>query len=297
MHGDSHSGPGWGTLPIHRAIPGTRIGSGECSGSVKIGRTTSAPDAGPPCERGQTGLVNPPAPATVPAPPTVLVVDDEKPLAGMIAAYLSREGFGTLLAHTGPDALTLAEQRAPDVVVLDLGLPGMDGLEVCRRIRTFSDCYIIMITARQDEVDTLIGLSVGADDYVTKPFSVRELVARVQAVLRRPRTSGGSHPQEAPVRVFGDLHVDVAGREVSLAGVPVELTPTEFDILATLTSRPRLAFSRRQILDLVWGDTWVGDDHVVDVHVAHLRQKLGDDSADARYVRTVRGVGYRMGPA
>jgi DNA-binding response OmpR family regulator len=226
----------------------------------------------------------------------VLIVDDEKPLAGMIAAYLSREGYQARLAHTGPDAVAAAQEHAPDVVILDLGLPGMDGVEVCRRIRTFSDCYIIMVTARQDELDKLIGLSVGADDYITKPFSARELVARVQTVLRRPRTPTRTTPHvEEPARVFGGLRVDTAGREVHVAGVLIDLTPTEFDILATLTSRPKLAFSRQQILDEVWGEGWVGDDHVVDVHVAHLRQKLGDDSTTPRYVRTVRGVGYRMG--
>jgi DNA-binding response OmpR family regulator len=227
----------------------------------------------------------------------VLVVDDEKPLAGMIAAYLSRDGYQTLVAHSGPDAVAAAQEHRPDVVILDLGLPGMDGVEVCRRIRTFSDCYIIMVTARHDEIDRLIGLSVGADDYVTKPFSVRELAARVRTVLRRPRTPTGTMPLvEEPARVFGDLKVDVAGREVHVAGILIELTPTEFDILATLTSRPKIAFSRQQILDAVWGESWVGDDHVVDVHVAHLRQKLGDDPTTPRYVRTVRGVGYRMGP-
>jgi len=170
-------------------------------------------------------------------------------------------------------------------------------VEVCRRIRTFSDCYIIMVTARQDELDKLIGLSVGADDYITKPFSARELVARVQTVLRRPRTPTRTTPHvEEPARVFGGLRVDTAGREVHVAGILIDLTPTEFDILATLTSRPKLAFSRQQILDEVWGEGWVGDDHVVDVHVAHLRHKLGDDLTTPRYVRTVRGVGYRIGP-
>ena len=227
----------------------------------------------------------------------ILVVDDEKPLAGMIAAYLSRDGYQTHLAHTGPDAVAAAAEHRPDVVILDLGLPGMDGVEVCRKIRTFSDCYIIMVTARQDELDKLIGLSVGADDYITKPFSARELVARVQTVLRRPRTPTRTTPHvEEPARVFGGLRIDTAGREVHVAGVLIDLTPTEFDILATLTSRPKLAFSRQQILDEVWGEDWVGDDHVVDVHVAHLRQKLGDDPTTPRYVRTVRGVGYRIGP-
>lgn len=235
---------------------------------------------------------------TPPEPPArVLVVDDEQVLAGMVAAYLSRAGYDTTLAHTGPDAVTSVREQSPDVVILDLGLPGLDGIEVCRQIRTFSDCYVIVVTARRDEVDKLIGLSVGADDYLTKPFSTRELIARVQAVLRRPRTGAAARGhREQPAWVFGDLRVDAAGREVRLAGEPVDLTPTEFDILAALAARPRLAFSRQQIIEEVWGGGWVGDDHVVDVHVAHLRRKLGEDSTTARYVRTVRGVGYRIGP-
>lgn len=227
----------------------------------------------------------------------VLIVEDERALAGVVSSYLSRAGYGTSVVHTGPEAVEAARAQDPDVVVLDLGLPGMDGVEVLRRIRTFSDCYVVVVTARADEVDTLIGLSVGADDYVTKPFSVRELVARVQTVLRRPRAgrSRGDHPVE-PVRVFGDLQVDQAGLQVRLAGRPVDLTPTERDLLLTLSSRPRTAFSRRQLIEEVWGGGWVGDEHLVDSHIAHLRRKLGDAPEEGRYVATVRGVGYRMGP-
>jgi DNA-binding response OmpR family regulator len=154
-----------------------------------------------------------------------------------------------------------------------------------------------MLTARAEEVDKLIGLSVGADDYLTKPFSPRELVARVRVLLRRPRSApaGDVGVGEEPSRTFGDLVIDPAGREVSLAGQAVELTRTEFDVLAALAARPRLAFSRRQLIDAVWGDGWVGDEHLVDVHVGHLRRKLGDDAAAPKYIRTVRGVGYRMG--
>jgi DNA-binding response OmpR family regulator len=164
-------------------------------------------------------------------------------------------------------------------------------------VRTFSDAYVVMLTARTDEVDKLIGLSVGADDYMTKPFSPRELVARVQVMLRRPRGApvGGVSVTEEPSRSFGDLVIDPAGRDVSIAGRPVELTRTEFDVLAALSERPRLAFSRRQLIDAVWGDGWVGDEHLVDVHVGHLRRKLGDDAAASKYIRTVRGIGYRMG--
>ncbi|MCA1781353.1 MAG: response regulator [Dermatophilaceae bacterium] len=226
----------------------------------------------------------------------VLVVEDEKALAGMVAAYLSRAGYETSVVHTGPEAVEAARTLSPDVVILDLGLPGFDGIEVCRQIRTFSDCYILVVTARKDEIDTLIGLSVGADDYITKPFSVRELVARVQAVLRRPRT--GSAPvgvSGQPAWEFGDLRVDPAAHEVRLGDNPVSLTPTERDLLITLAARPSMAFSRRQLIDEVWGGGWVGDEHLVDVHIAHLRRKLGDDPDTARYVVTVRGIGYRMG--
>jgi DNA-binding response OmpR family regulator len=201
------------------------------------------------------------------------------------------------MAHDGQQAIDQARQVDPDVMVLDLGLPRIDGVEVCRVVRTFSDCYIIMLTARTDEVDKLIGLSVGADDYLTKPFSPRELLARVHAMLRRPRapTSPGEPAQEAPPRVFGALSIDVAGREVHREGEAVALTRTEFDLLEALSARPAMVFSRRQLIDAVWDENWVGDEHLVDVHVGHLRRKLDEDSSSPSYVRTVRGVGYRMG--
>ena len=236
------------------------------------------------------------APSTAPA--RVLVVEDERSLADIVAAYLTQAGFDVQVVGTGPDAVRHVRDQPTDVVVLDLGLPGMDGIEVCRQLRTFSDCYVVVTTARKDEVDTLIGLSVGADDYMTKPFSVRELVARVHALLRRPRTSPHSPSPASPqpsAWTFGDLVVDPLGLEVHLAGESVALTPTERDLLMTLAERPAMAFSRRQLIDAVWGGGWVGDEHLVDVHIAHLRKKLGDDPETARYVTTVRGVGYRMG--
>lgn len=225
----------------------------------------------------------------------MLVVEDELPLARLVGGYLERDGFAVTLVHDGLAAVQAARSERPDVVVLDLGLPTLDGVEVCRQIRTFSDCFVIMLTARSDEVDTLIGLSVGADDYMTKPFSPRELVARVHVLLRRTRANVAGADAEEPPRRFGDLVIDPAAREVSVSGAPIVLTRTEFDVLAALSARPRLAFTRRQLIDAVWGEGWVGDEHLVDVHIGHLRTKLGDDAAAPRYIRTVRGVGYRIG--
>ena len=224
-----------------------------------------------------------------------MVVEDEQELARVLGSYLERDGFDVTLAHDGRQAVASAREVDPDVIVLDLGLPGLDGIEVCRVVRTFSDAYVVMLTARSDEVDMLIGLSVGADDYMTKPFSPRELMARLQAMLRRPRAAGPSDDAPSEVRTFGSLRVDPLGRDVWLDGEPVSLTRTEFDLLAALSGRPRMAFSRGQLIEDVWGPTWVGDEHLVDVHVGHLRRKLGDDAVEGRYVRTVRGVGYRMG--
>jgi len=225
-----------------------------------------------------------------------LVVEDEMALASLLGSYLEQAGFEVTLAHDGEQAVDLAREVDPDLLVLDLGLPRLDGVEVCRRFRTFSDAYVVMLTARTDEVDTLIGLSVGADDYMTKPFSPRELMARVQALLRRPRSAGRGDVEPEECRSFGPLRIDPVGRDVWLDGEPVALTRTEFDLLATLSHRPRMAFSRRQLIDTVWGPAWVGDEHLVDVHIGHLRHKLGDDAAQPRFIRTVRGVGYRMGP-
>lgn len=227
-----------------------------------------------------------------------LVVDDEVALADVVASYLRRDHFEVTVCHSGAEALTAAREVDPDVVVLDLGLPGIDGLEVCRQLRTFSDAYVVMLTARDSEVDTIVGLSVGADDYLTKPFSPRELVARIRAMLRRPRSVAAPVPlrgDEQPPRIFGPLSIDPASREACLDGEPIALTRTEFDILAALSSRPGVVWSRRKLIDTVWGEPWVGNDHLVDVHVGHVRRKLGDDPTAPRFVHTVRGVGYRMG--
>ena len=225
-----------------------------------------------------------------------LVVEDEQPLAAVLGSYLERDGFEVSVVYDGISAVSTAREVDPDLIVLDLGLPGLDGVEVCREVRTFSDAYVVMLTARSDEVDMLIGLSVGADDYMTKPFSPRELSARVRAMLRRPRAKTTAADDEASDTLnFGSLTIDPLGREVWLDGVAVDLTRTEFDLLATLASRPRMAFSRQQLIDAVWASTWVGDEHLVDVHIGHLRRKLHDDASRPRFVRTVRGVGYRMG--
>ena len=222
---------------------------------------------------------------------TVLVVDDEVALAGVVAGYLEHEGFTALQAHDGPAAVAMADKHRPDLIVLDVMLPGFDGVEACRQIRLFTDAYIIMLTARDEEIDKIVGLSVGADDYLVKPFSPRELIARVRAMLRRPRAV----PVNPAVTVLGDLSIDVEARKVTVDGAPVDLTRTEFDLLAAMADRPRAALSRRQLITEVWGADWYGDEHLVDVHVGHLRRKLGDDATEPRYVRTVRGVGYGLG--
>jgi DNA-binding response OmpR family regulator len=226
-----------------------------------------------------------------------LIVDDETTLVDVIAAYLQREGFQVFTAADGTQALAAARAHHPDVVVLDIVMPGIDGIEVCRQLRTFSDAYVIMLTARSDEIDTLVGLAAGADDYMTKPFSPRVLVARIRTLLRRPRTATrmGADADE-PTRRFGALTLEPTPREVRIDGQLVQLTRTEYDLLEALSERPRMAFSRAQLIARVWGDGWVGDEHLVDVHLGHVRRKLGDDPVDPHYILTIRGVGYRMGP-
>ena len=230
--------------------------------------------------------------------PRILVVDDEPPIVDLVRGYLEREGFAVDVATDGPSAVAAVRDIGPDVVVLDVMLPGFDGVEACRRIRAFSDAYIIMLTARSEEIDRVVGLSVGADDYLAKPFSPRELVARVKALLRRPRAlpsadapGAGAPPTGVPPE---GLSIDVARRRVGVRGEPVALTTTEFDILATLARDPGVVVSRGHLLDAVWGPDFVGDDHLVDVHVGNLRRKLGDDAEAPRFIETVRGVGFRL---
>jgi two-component system alkaline phosphatase synthesis response regulator PhoP len=222
--------------------------------------------------------------------PTVLVVDDAPEIVRLTRDYLEHAGFAVLVAADGPAALKLARTRAPDVVVLDLGLPGMDGLDVTREIRRGSAVPIIMLTARADESDKLVGLELGADDYVTKPFSPKELVARVRAVLRRAQLA-----QAPPDRTtVGDLEIDRPRMQVSVAGRRVELTATEFDLLATLAGQPGRVFTRAQLLDAVHGMAFESYERAIDAHVKNLRRKIEPDPHAPRYIETVIGVGYRL---
>jgi len=229
----------------------------------------------------------------------ILVVDDEVDLARLIEGYLHKAGLDVAVRHDGTEAVAAVRDFDPDVVVLDLGPPGIDGIEVCRQVRTISDCHVLMLTARDDEIDKIIGLSVGADDYVTKPFSPRELVARVQAMLRRARThdTEALTAPDAPGQklVIEDLVVDEAARRVQLGGEPVALTRIEFDLLVSLATHPHQVLSRAQLVELVWDTAWTGEDHLVDVHLGRIRKKLSDDASDPRFIHTIRGVGYRMG--
>jgi DNA-binding response OmpR family regulator len=223
------------------------------------------------------------APADI-RPAKVLVVDDEAPIRDLVQGYLRREQLEALVAEDGPSALEAARRDHPDVVILDLNLPGLDGIEVCRRLRTFSDAYVVMLTARGEEVDRIVGLSIGADDYLVKPFSPRELMARIHALLRRQRVARRSLPD--------GLDIDVPRRRVSVDGLPVELTAIEFDLLAALVREPGVVVARGGLMAEIWGAGF--DDHLLDVHVGKLRRKLGDEAAAPRFIETVRGVGFRL---
>jgi len=227
-------------------------------------------------------------------PLRILVVDDEPPIVELLAGYLEREGWAVDNAGDGPGALEAIRLLDPDVVVLDVMLPGLDGVEVCRRLRAFSDAYVLMLTARGEEIDRIMGLTVGADDYLVKPFSPREVVARIKALQRRPRRGpGGVGPGGAGTAPVG-LELDEGRRVVRVDGAPVELTALEFNLLAAIAREPGIVVARQALLDALWGPGFDGDDHLVDVHIANLRRKLGDDPAAPRFVETVRGVGYRL---
>lgn len=226
----------------------------------------------------------------------VLVVEDEIELAAVVASYFEREGYLVDSAFDGPTAVEKARSGAPDLIVLDLMLPGFDGIEVCRQIRTFSDAYILMLTARDEEIDKVVGFAVGADDYLVKPFSPRELIARATAILRRPRSqaSSGTLASFSSELRFGALTIDSDSRVLTVGNKVVDLTRTEFDLLEIMAEKPKTVFSRRQLLESVWGGDWYGEIHVVDVHVGHLRKKLADAGMTDEIIRTVRGVGYGM---
>ncbi len=221
---------------------------------------------------------------------SILVVEDEQAIADLVRAYLRRDGFGVVWASSGEQALEELGRHPVRLVVLDIGLPGIDGFEVCRRLRSRTGVPILILSARDDEVDRVAGLEAGADDYVTKPFSPRELVARVKAILRR--AGGGEAENDGGPLLAGDVALDRAARAVTVAGEPVELTGREFDLLAALLAHPGVVLSRDRLLELAWGGEFPGGTRTVDVHVAQLRAKLGRPDL----VQTVRGAGYKAVP-
>lgn len=220
----------------------------------------------------------------------VLVVEDEQAIAELVRAYLTREGFKVVWARSGEQALEELPRHPVCLVVLDIGLPGIDGFEVCRRLRSRTGVPILILSAREDEIDRVAGLEAGADDYVVKPFSPRELVARVKAILRR--ASGSPAPGYEAALTLGDVELEYAGRTVAVAGDPVELTSREFDLLAALLAHPGIVLSRERLLELAWRGEFAGGTRTVDVHVAQLRRKLGRP----HLVETVRGAGYKAVP-
>ncbi|WP_345529191.1 response regulator transcription factor [Nocardioides endophyticus] len=219
-----------------------------------------------------------------------VVVEDDRDIRELIMHTLTDLGLEVTAVDSGPAGVEAVRAVNPALVTLDLGLPGIDGIEVCRQIREQSDAYIIMVTARSDEIDRLLGLETGADDFMSKPFSLRELQARVNAMFRRPRPSVLADGDAPEMLVYGGLRVDLDARRVYREGEELLLTRTEFDLLTELMRSPTKVATREELLKAVWGTPWIGDTHVVEVHVGNLRRKLGG----SRYIRTVRGVGYRM---
>src|SRR3712207_6211234 len=222
----------------------------------------------------------------------ILLVDDEQPIQTLLSYPLQKEGYDVVTAADGREALERFEEMTPDLVVLDVMMPRMDGLETCRRLRARSPVPIIMLTAKSDELDKVLGLELGADDYITKPFSVREFRSRVKAALRRSRMAPANREQEPLQR--GELRIDPEKRLVTLAGRPVQTTFVEFEILATLAHSPGRVYSRDALLARVWGDSAYRDPRTVDVHIRHLREKLEADPKSPEYIFTVRGAGYRF---
>lgn len=226
-------------------------------------------------------------------PQRVLVVDDEREIRRLVTSYLIDDGFEVEELDNGRAAVERLQRQPPvDLVILDIRMPEMDGIEALRELRRISDVHVIMLTAASEETDRLIGLSVGADDYVTKPFSPREVVARVKAVLRRTRTSTVEQPTE-PLEYRG-ITVDIDGHRVLIDGEPAELSALQFNLLRTLAESPGRVFARHQLIDRVWGRDFYGEERIVDVHVGNLRKALGDSASAPRFIETVRGVGYRF---
>jgi DNA-binding response OmpR family regulator len=226
-------------------------------------------------------------------PARILIVDDEAPIVDLVCAYLRQDGFQVATAANGLAALEEAQRFQPDLVVLDVLLPDLDGLEICRRLHQTMDVGILMVSARAEEVDRLMGLGAGADDYLTKPFSPRELVARVKAILRRIRPAMSAAADTLSFKRL-NLEIDIERREVRRCGRVIELTPLEFQLLRVLASSPGRVFTREQLLHRIWGDDFYGTDRVVDVHIGLLRRKLEVDSSQSQPIQTVRGVGYRF---
>jgi two-component system, OmpR family, alkaline phosphatase synthesis response regulator PhoP len=219
----------------------------------------------------------------------ILLIDDEPSIQNVVTAYLKAEGYEFLSAMDGPSGLNAARTFKPDVIILDVMLPGMDGIELLANLRRESNVYVIMLTARSEETDKIVGLSVGADDYLTKPFSPRELIARIKAALRR--LQGGPIPPEGfPMLIFAHVRIDLSAHRVWVGEGLIDLTAVEFDLLLALARHNGMVLSREQLLEKAWGYDYFGDTRVVDVHIGHVRQKLGDD----RFIETVRGVGYRF---
>ena len=222
---------------------------------------------------------------------TVVLIEDEEAIADLVRMYFEQEGFRVVHAPTGERGIDAVRDRSPRVVLLDLGLPGIDGIEVCRRIRGLSDVPVIMLTARDTEVDKIVGLEIGADDYVTKPFGMKELLARVRAHLRRGEAVTPAGVQS--IRI-GTLEIDVARHVIKKSNNPVDLTPKEFELIGFLARNKGLVFSREHLLEKVWGYDYAGDTRTIDVHIRWLRQKLEEDPARPLYILTVRGTGYKL---
>ncbi len=222
----------------------------------------------------------------------ILIVDDEKPIVDSIKYTLYKEGYDVVVSYDGEDALEKVRKENPDLIILDIMLPKLSGLEVCRIIRRTSNVPIIMLTARGEDMDRVVGLELGADDYVSKPFSMRELVARIKAVLRRAKMSVSTEAKTKEKLEFDDVLIDVKGRIVLKRGIPVDLSPKEFDLLVTLAENEGRVMSREYLLNHIWGDDFYGDDRTVDVHIRWLREKLEDDPSNPEHIHTVRGIGY-----